>query len=88
MVKESWRLEDLESMRSKLSSEGWVLDPRIPTGWAMKTTAKCDSIKYIAPSGEELNSTRAAVKYLKENQGSKSDIKKLQSLLKIKMKKF
>ena len=86
MVKQSWRLEDLDCMRSKLVRDGWSLDPRLPEGWAMKSTAKSDSIKYISPSGQDFNSTRAAVKYLKENKGTKSDIKKFQSLLKIKIR--
>ena len=85
MVKKSWRLDQLNEMRSKLSHEGWILDSRIPDGWAMKIKPRSDCIKYITPSGEELSSTRAAVIYLKKNNGSRKDMKKFQSLLKIRI---
>ena len=86
MVKESWRLKDLDFMRSRLSLDGWSLDPRLPTGWAMLVSPNNDCIRYISSCGEELRSTRAAVKYLKERNGTDSDVRKLQSLLRIKMK--
>ena len=86
MVKESWRLEDLDSMRSKLSYDGWTLDPRLPHGWAMKIKPKSDCIRYISPAGEELMSTRAAVMHLKANHGAQRDIDKFQTLLKVNRK--
>ena len=76
MVKERFEEEEVEEMRDLLKHEGWQRSEDLPRNWLLKPpsdTAAHYSFHFVNELGDKLESTRAAVDYVKKTDADNTE---------------